>query len=274
MDERLKGRTILIGREPRQNQLAVSISGIGKVGMTGAVGSVPGCVSRWKDGTAHCQISIGQNGDMTLKNLKEANVTYVNGAAIISKRIDGNSNVELGKDHYAINVNMILQAASKLLPQVQQIVQTPAAAKPATPLPPPAKEYSIRHLEWIWNDYHNNTLRITKRRNKIGLLSRVPMLFTMGSGSLAAVASLQSWGSSIVVLTTALTVIGLVMFLYGLYMSYADKSIEELEQLKEGLEQHYVCPNPDCKRFMGVQSYNVIRKQKICPLCRCKYIDK
>lgn len=258
MDKRLLGKTILIGREEKQSMLVVSVSGVSKVATLGAIGSVPGSVSRWKNGTAHCQIAIGLDGGMIIKNLKDPNVTYVNGAAIVSKRIDGNSQVELGKDHYTVNIEMVLQAAFKLLPV------TP-------PPPPPVKEYSIKHLERVWDDYHEKTIIIAKRRSTTGLITRVPFIFTMGSGLLAGIAAKQEWGAGIEIITIGMSILGALLFLYGLWKSYTDKSIEESEDIKVYFEQQYVCPNPDCQHFLGYKRYTLLTQDKACPYCKCKY---
>ena len=111
--ERLKGKTILIGKEPGQGRLAIVVDG--KAGVLGTVGCVPNCVSRCKDGLAHCKITVAQDGSMTITNLKEQNVTFVNGAAVVSKKIAVNSRVQLGKDRYYIDVKTVLQAAAKLV---------------------------------------------------------------------------------------------------------------------------------------------------------------
>lgn len=259
--ERLKGKTILIGKEPGQGRLAIVVGG--KAGVLGTAGSVPNCVSRCKDGMAHCKITVAQDGSMTITNLKDANVTYVNGAEVMSKRIDQNSRVQLGKDRYDIDVKTVLQAAEKLVPSV---------VTPPPPLPP-KKSYSIRHLKKVWNDYHDKTLEIAKRRNRIGLLSRIPMIFTLGSGSIAAVANFQDWGSGIVMLTTAMSVLGFVMMLYGFYVSYTDKSIEEQEELKEEFEQQYVCPNPDCRHYLDGRKYSLLVQDGQCRYCKCKFVE-
>ena len=112
MVENLKGSTILIGRESDNGRLLVSlmINGTAKTAAMGSAGSVPNCVSRCKpaEGVAHCKIVIDGGGNMTIVNMKPANVTYVNGVEIVSKRISESSNVELGKDRYRLNVDSML----------------------------------------------------------------------------------------------------------------------------------------------------------------------
>lgn len=263
MVENLKGSTILIGRESDNGRLLVSlmINGTAKTAAMGSAGSVPNCVSRCKpaEGVAHCKIVIDGGGNMTIVNMKPANVTYVNGVEIVSKRISESSNVELGKDRYRLNVDSMLAVASKVVNVV----------KPPTP-----KTYSVRPLEQAWNEYHDGLLAIKRRGRSIMQLRSASPIFTLGSGSIAAIAKTQDWSSGIFIVTTTLTVIGLILMIYSFYKSYTDKSIEESERLTEDFQRRYVCPNPNCHHFLGMQSYNVLRQNKKCPYCGCQLTDK
>lgn len=88
MDERLKGRTILIGCDPAQAKLtlAMDVDGGMKMGTIGQAGNVP----------AHCSIVIDQEGGITLNNLNDRNTTRADGVVIKSKRITEASAVTLG----------------------------------------------------------------------------------------------------------------------------------------------------------------------------------
>ena len=70
--EQLKGKTILIGKEPSQGRLLVALPGSGKSAAIGLPGSVPASVSRCRpaEGIAHAKISIDQSGNIILTNLK------------------------------------------------------------------------------------------------------------------------------------------------------------------------------------------------------------
>ena len=256
MDERLKGLTILVGKEPLVSNLCVSFSlnGVQKVVTLGEKGSVPKTVSRCKpnDGMAHCKIVIDQKGNMTLHNMKEENVTFVNGVEIESKRIAMDSQVKLGANLFEINVKAILEAVSKALGSI----------------PKPPKEYSIKHLEEVWETYHSSLLRIRTRQKNIGLLRSIPMIFSMLGGLIMAFV-----GPEYRYIPMIFTIIAVVVMIYGFYRSLTDKSIEETEKLTEYFQNNYVCPNEECQHFMGNQPYNVIRKNKTCPYCRSKYTE-
>ena len=158
--------------------VSVKINGQPKTAAYGEMNSVPNSVSRCKpaENTAHCKIEIDTTGNLIVTNLKPQNVTYVNGAEIVSKRVKPDGMLELGKDRYLVSVSTILETASKI---VAKVSPTP---------PPPPEEYSIKHLQKVWDDYNNGLRDIKIRTKNIGLLSSIPMAFSMLGGLIAGVA--------------------------------------------------------------------------------------
>lgn len=244
----LKGRTILIGKEPGQGRLIVALEGNSAVATVGGVGSVPDCVSRCNpsDGVAHAKISVDQNGVITLSNLKSQNVTYVNGAEIVSKRIDKTNSVELGKDHYKLNLPLIFEAAEKLVA---------------------SEGFNISHLEGVWNDLQNHRKAIQAKQKKINLVRSGCGLFTM-----CAMPCIFLFGPVGYVLTG----IGVAGNLYSFIGLKNDNTADVMEQLNEEFQDKYVCPNPKCNKFLGNISYRLLKKQYSmhCPYCKSKYIEK
>ena len=144
--ERLKGKTILIGKEPGQGRLLVAIQGNGKSAAIGAPGSVPACVSRCKpsEGVAHAKITVDQTGNMTITNMKPQNVTFVNGSEIASKRVSSSNTVELGKDRFSINLPVVIETAKKIV--------TVVGPQPPQPPTNPTKKFNISHLKRVWDN--------------------------------------------------------------------------------------------------------------------------
>lgn len=250
MKDVLKGKTILIGKEPGQGRLLIAIKGLPKIITIGQIGSVPESVSRCKpaEGVAHCQLEIDEVGNLTLTNLKAQNVTLVNNGEIMSKRVNTASTVLLGKDRYPIDLSVILDAAEKLF---------------VTVVPPTQPKFSIKHLKDVWDEYNENQKKIKIRQKNIGLLSSIPIAFSMFGGLLAGVApEIRSFA-------LVFTGIALVIMFIGLYLRFTDKSIEKSEQEQEKLQNKYVCPNPKCRHFLGIQSYNILKQNKGCPHCKC-----
>lgn len=167
----LKGKTILIGKEPVNGRLLIAIQGNGKSAAIGSPNSVPSCVSRCKptEGVAHAKIEVDQSGNMILTNIKPLNVTYVNGSEIASKRISINNTVELGKDRYRIGLSVVIDVAKKIA---------------ATINPPGPETYNISQLERIWNDYETEIDRIVKQQQDVAKKRMLPIMV----GSLSGVA--------------------------------------------------------------------------------------
>ena len=250
MMDNLKGKTILVGKEPGNGRLYVSVNvnGQHKVAPIGEMQSVPNSVSRCKPGenTAHCKITVGGNGEMTITNMEPRNMTYVNGTEVATKRIKAGCRIELGKDRYAMDLNAVIQAARKMV----------------------GVEYSIRHLEIVWNEYNDSMKKIKIRQKNLGLLSNIPMGFSMLGGLVAGVYP------QVREVALVFTGIALLIMLIGFYKRFTDKSIDEMEALTEDFQRKYICPNPECHHFMGNQPYNILRQNKNCPYCKCKLTEK
>lgn len=311
--QRLRGKTILIGKNPQQNNLLIAVKGLPKTGMVGAPQSVPNSVSRCIpfDGVGHASIDIDHNGSMTISNLKRLNVTYVNGSQIESKRIDGSSTIELGRDRYPVNTAMVLEAAKKIvslqapIPQTPQTPQTPHMH--GSPMPPrqqhpqqpypnmpggggagiprPAsnggvvigpdgkKKYKIAHLGTIYTEYHDFLKKLNEKQRMRANLQRVPMFFTMGSGVLSSLAVALEWDVTVRYLCFGLTMLGLILSIVFFMMSKNDKTMDEKEIAAEQFQDRYVCPS--CGKFLGNQSYRLLKRQYSmhCPYCKCEYVE-
>ncbi len=244
----LKGKTILIGKEPGQGRLCITVMSNGKQvnAVIGTPGSVPNSVSRCKDGTAHCKIDVDQSGNMVLVNMKPQNVTYVDGLEIESKKIDSSSIVSLGKDKYNININTIIDAVSKMVQE---------------------KEFDISHLEMVWNEYKEGKKDIKAKQRKINLSRTLCSIFTM-----CAMPCIYFFGK----IGYVLTGIGVIGTLIAFFCLKNDNSEERMDELAEDFQDRYVCPNPDCHRFLGNVSYKFLKKNYSmhCPYCKCEYIER
>ncbi len=251
--ERLKNKTILIGKEPGQGRLliALNVGGQIKSAALGMVNSVPGSVSRCKigEGIAHCKIDIDSKGSMHVTNMKAQNVTFVNGSECISKKITEKSIVALGADMYSIDIKSILETAKKLVG--------------VAPPPPPPEPKSIRHLEKVYDEYETALESIAYRQQERGKQRMLPMIISMSSGALSVILGLIIPGE-VVYITGAITVISLVIYL-NMY-NEKDNSIEEKKAANNKFIDNYICPH--CKHFLGNQPYKVLRQNKNCPYCK------
>lgn len=296
--ERLKGKSILIGKNPSQSNLLIAVRGMNKTGVAGNPGSVPNSVSRCMpaDGVAHASIDIDHNGNMTITNLKRMNITYVNGSQVESKRIDHHSTIELGRDRYRVNTEMVLDAARKLVghpgingpgpgpvgghagghPGMNGQAGGPVGGQISGPAPGSQagkKVVNISHLATEYKEYHAYIKKLKDHQKMVNSMQRVPMFFTMGSGVLSSLAVALEWDVTVRYLCFGLTMLGLILSVVFFFISKNDKTPEKIEQAQEQYQDRFVCPS--CGKFLGNSSYKLLKRQygMSCPYCKCKYVE-
>ncbi len=256
--DKLKGKTILVGKEPGNGRLFISVKINGQPKMTtiGEMNSVPNSVSRCKpaENIGHCKIDVDNTGAIKVTNLKPQNVTYVNGVEIISKTVTNDSFIELGKDKYSINVGSIIDTISKAIGEST---------------PPPAQEYSIKSLKIVWEEYDTKRTEeqlSEQKRNNIqklgGIFSSCGILFMF----------IEGMGDLRFVLTGFSVLIAIIFFVRGLNTS--NSLLVRLKDLDADFRKKYTCPNPECHHFMGNIPYDVLRTNKKCSYCGCKFNEK
>lgn len=210
----------------------------------------------------HCWLSDNGDGTYTLEN-KSAQGTMVNGRQILKTKVTANTFIQLSPNT-TVRVADLLPLQSASSPHVQ----TGAPPQPSAP------EYSIKHLQYVWDEYHGRILDIQRNQHSINVLRSASPLFTLGSGAVAALARALGWGDSVFSLTIILTVIGLGLMAYSFVKGFNDHSIDDRERATEDFQSKYVCPNPKCHQFMGNTPYSLLRQKKCCPSCRCKFTVK
>lgn len=223
---------VILGREPQTRKLSVTRDG--KVQFAGAPGSVPMDVSR-----QHVKlISKGEN-EWEIKNLNDLNVTYVNGMAVEKKEITENDKIELGKSRYALTWEVIRG------PKVEYV--------------------DIKPLKSVWDSYKESLDEIEERKKNIGLMSSIPMTFTMAGTIISAITPPEFRA-----FTLSMTAVALLLMVYGLYKRKTDTTKEETEELKKNMYKRYVCPK--CGKFLGMHEYDLLIGQiEACPKCKAKF---
>lgn len=223
---------IIIGRDASTRQLRLSANSQSKV--YGQPSSVPMNVSR-----QHCSVDVDDNGNYTITNLNPQNTTYVNGLAVESKVIKPTDIIDLGADHYRLDWSAI-----------KAMVQLSA---------------DIRPLKQIWQEYDDAKTRLTIRqgqfnalRSATGIITMVAILLTILTG--------QRGGLYIVLYVTAILLSG--VFFIVAYRNAAKIPLQKKE-LDNKFQQDYRCPQ--CHRFLGFQSYDLISQNDFCPYCKAKF---
>ncbi|MBR6979112.1 MAG: FHA domain-containing protein [Prevotella sp.] len=275
--KRLRGKTILIGKEPQSGRLMISmnVNGTLKKMVIPNFNNVPNTVSRCmpENNMAHCKIEIDANGKMKVHNLKSQNVTFVNGMEIETRTLKSDDKLELGADRYPIPLDTIFTAGI-------QMIDGGGGGKP------PVKEYSIKPLERVWNNYHKETMKIKREQKNLAAAQGLAPMLTIGGSVISAILAkagddwvLEIMGSIITPaelcwVTIPLSLLGLILMGRNYYRRKNDTSLEDQDRLLAELQTLYVCPNPDCKQFLGANAYRVIRQKKTCPYCKCKYTEE
>lgn len=233
----------IIGRESEQRRLLVKV---GQATYTiGTQGSVPNSVSR-----EHCKMTIEVNGEtgsvsnVKIQNLKAANQTFVNGFEIDTKYIDTNSTIQLGRDMYLVDLEQVLNYMRKNV----------------------KIEYSISHLQTIWEEYDSTRIKLqldeqkkNNMRNLGGILGGVGVLFMF----------IPELGNLRWCATALSVIIGVVFFIRGMK---TDSSLTvKLHDLDAEFRKKYVCPNPNCRHFLGMVPFDVLRQNSGCPSCKCTF---
>ena len=236
----------IIGRDEQQRLLVKVGQGAFLIGMPG---SVPKSVSH-----AHCHLAVDFSEDalrkvkkIIVKNLKSQNVTYVEGNEVETKVVNESSKVELGYDRYVMDLAMVIAGMRKLLP--------------------PAKlEIDISSLKPVWEEYKKACEQIDENQRKIGVLQRFGgLLITTG----VALACIPQLGYGRVFLAVIALAIAVYCFVKSSRKSADPK--RKRAKLNEDFQKKYVCPNPECRCFMGFTDYDLLKQKKRCPYCGASF---
>ncbi len=223
---------LIIGRDGATAKLKVVNDT--QVTLFGEAASVPSDVSR-----QHCQLTAVNDNTFVIRNIKSANVTWVNGVEVQSKRITKDDKIQLGQSRYDLPLSEILE---KMKPNI----------------------VDIKPLKQVWEDYNKETIAIRKRQQMNNLLSRIPIFLTMLGGLFIAMSE------AIRPYSITFTVIALLIMAYGFYRQATDRAIDKQERLKKQFQRNYVCPK--CGRFLGFVDYDLLLQNKNCPGCKARYI--
>lgn len=237
---------LIIGRESGSAAPRLCIKQGEKAFYLGASGSVPKTVSR-----SHCRLQIEQNGEMTISNVSDQNSLFVNGLEYKTKAITKNDLVELGADHYQLDVQAILAMLKK------------GPAKPVNANEPPT--YHITHLKTIWEKYSKEKMDIQVSQGKFNAASTIPGILSMVSIALSFV-----FTDAVRIVFISIAAFLAIAFVI-VRLNNADKIPMRQKALDDKFQDDYVCPH--CKHFMGNQSYKLILKNGSCPWCKSKFTE-
>lgn len=253
----LEGKTILIGREDKTNNLLLSFEHNGSNKILKIKEEVPNCVSRCfpNEKKAHCKIDVLANDKIRVTNVNIMNTTLVNGNEIDSVVDNKNIKLELGQFKYQIDVNKILSA-------VENNIGGKIGGDGPAPEPVP-----IKHLEVVWNRFEKARDEIKEKQIKTGKLRMIPLI----TGSLSTLLALLMGGKELLIVRVITIIIAIVsaIILVGVFLQ-KDTSIEDTKNAEDELINDYVCPK--CKHYLGQQKYKIVKQHGSCPYCRVKWL--
>lgn len=230
---------IIVGREEHSDAPRLALNIGGSLSFMGK----PGCVNKHMS-RKHCRIVLEDDGSVSVYDITDDNYITVNGKECKQKRhLSVSDSVELGSDHYPLDLSAIVAMASSL------------------------KEFSIVHLEKIYNDYQKQKMDFQVRQGRVNALSMLPGAISMLSAVLAFV--LESIRIPMVVIAVIFLVSIFVVRLLG-----ASSNPLKQKQMDDNFHDHYVCPNPACHQFLGAKPYKDLKHMKACPYCKAKWTIK
>lgn len=238
---------IVIGREEGARRLHCIADG--REFNVGAAGSVPTSVSR-----KHCRIVVlGEK--MSIENLRDQNITYVDGNQVFSKSITATSKVQLGSEKFAVPLQQILQLATG----------KPIASANSCDKKPEPPTFSLRPLNNVWDDWEKQTLAIQVNAAKKANQQRIQGIVSMCGMALGLL--------PIPIIFRAICVtVALVLGIYFFIQGNNSTPIQlQLNKLDKDFADRYKCPNPKCGKPFGKVPYRQIEFNKQCFACGCKY---
>ena len=183
----------------------------------------------------------------------------------MKKHIDEGSIIEMGQYKYQVSVAEVLKTLTLI---ANQVIGCGSAVKSGGGAPENVPTFSIDHLKAVYDEFHDKQMEIKYRQRNLNLLRGVAPIFTISSG---AVSRISGVSPIVTDATTVLFFVGLAVTIYAFYMAYSDKSIDELDKLTEEFQYKYVCPNPQCRHFLGMKPYSLLKQDNGCVYCKCRF---
>lgn len=222
----------------------------------GRMGDQPFKITDLDVGRLHAQLIVNDDYTLVLEDCDSTTGTYINLHKIIRKRVNLNTEIRLG--------NNTVFKVHKLLPNaLVDMIKLKNKEK---------IKQTFLTLEPIWDAYENERAHLDKRSNRSILLNRLPYLVTLLSGIISSLFS-STLLVKIIVPGIAFGVTTFVAFVIDKHGEKKRKeSVEKNRELESLLKESYVCPNPECQKFLGNTSFEKLKHERKCSYCKCEWI--
>lgn len=181
----------------------------------------------------HLKLTAMPDGKVLVEDLGSSNGTFIDGVRILKKVVNRNTTIRLGP-YYSFRICDVLPETS-----------TPPVKTPNSPQPQPAQEYSVAHLEEVWNQYTTAKDELENQNRNIGLMRSATPVLNVIPG------------------------LGAVLGAYSFYKAKKFNYKEALNEVQETFENNYVCPK--CHHYLGVIKYKLLIQDSNCRYCKCKW---
>lgn len=234
---------IILGRESGAQQPRLQINCEGKNYFLGNPGSVGMKVSR-----QHCRLDIKPDGTIvSITDITDNNFMYINGKEFKSKKsISLTDIIELGPDKYKLDIAAVLKL----------VIGVPT--------------YHIAPLREIYDNYQKELMNMQIKQGKMGAMSSLPMILSMGSGVLVSV--IPGINPAVRTILILIAVSLMILFIY-LRLKTASSNPQKRKELDDEFHKKYVCPNPNCRHFFGTMRPDELLTNKTCPWCKSKLAE-
>lgn len=218
----------------------------------------------------HCWLTDNGDGTYTLQN-KSPQGTFVDGRQVVKTKVTPETYVKLSETTTVKVADLLPLKADMAKPQPAPGASAGVNAPKSVPSPSQQQvpEFSVRGLETVWKQYEDKKRELAHKQHSMGVLVRMPMLFTAATGILSAVLPPEFRPFTIV-----LTLLSALVMVYGFMKQKSFVYQDEMDNLNKWMMDNYVCPNPKCRHFIGLKDYRVLRTDKKCGFCGCKLTDK
>lgn len=186
----------------------------------------------------HLKLTTLPDGKVEVEDLGSSNGTFIDGVRIIKKVVSRSTIIQMGP-RYTFKVSDVLPEA----PKVSDPQQQNAPAQPA-----PAPEYSIAHLEEVWNQYMSALDELENQNRNIGLMRSAAPILNIIPG------------------------LGSVLATYSFYKTKKFNIRDAKNEIQERFEDNYVCPK--CGHYLGNIKYKLLIQDTNCRYCKCKWTIK
>ena len=221
----------------------------------GRMGDQPFKITHLDVGRVHAKLTVCDDYTLILEDCNSTTGTYINLHKIIRKRVSLNTEVRLGND-FVFKVHKLLPTA------LTDAIKKKSKEK---------IKNAFLALEPIWDTYEAEKSQLEESSAKSVFLNRMPYLVSLLSGIFS---SLYSSALYVKIIVPSCAFILTTLVAYAIDKN-GEKKRKQLTCKSRNLEtlfkESYICPNPDCQKFLGNMSFDKLKHERRCSYCKCEW---